>query len=56
MSPPKKCVKCREPILWEMLCGVRIFVEVGRRKVYATRCGCGDVKRDSAGRRIRGET
>lgn len=54
--PQLKCRKCRAPIHWETLGGMRVMAMKARgtKPVYRTRCGCGgEVKRDGAGRRVK---
>lgn len=53
--PTMKCRKCRAPILWETIAGMRLGMvkPKGTKPIYKTRCECGDVKRDKQGRRVR---
>jgi len=44
------CKDCKQDILWENLCGIMLYTEDARGKIYRTRCGCGNIDRRMSGR------
>lgn len=44
-----ECRKCQQPISWEQIEGLRLCVFRNGRNEYKSRCGCGELIRDSDG-------